>query len=87
MRGRAGVRTVVDGRIRLNKRTWVPDECHQKYDGRLDGLRFLFMEYPHGQGPGLVALWGTEMAARGETAPEPECVEGYYPWYFWHLEE
>ena len=78
------IRTVSNGRIKLNNRWWEPDKKHIPYDGRLDGHRFFFMEYPNVD-TGLVALWGTEEEALGLPSPEYELVDGGYPWYFWFL--
>jgi len=80
------VRTVRQGRIRLDHKWWKPEEHHRQYDGRLDGQRFLFLRYPIPSD--LVALWGTEAAYQDIEADQngPEMVDGAYPWYFWHQE-
>lgn len=80
----SGIRTVRGGRMKLHNRWWVPNDRYQVYAGRLDGLRFLFMEYPQGD---IVTLWGTEAAVKKGVPGDagPECVDGYYPWYFWYL--
>ena len=84
------IRTVHKGRVRIMNTIYAPDETHMAYDGRLDGLRFLFGRYRYYGTPGsprLLALWGTEAACRDQAAAEeygPECVDGKLPWYFWH---
>ncbi len=81
------LRTVKNGRIKLNHRWWGPENTHKEYDGRLDNQRFLFIQYPETLGYGLVALWGTEEAYRGmgtvNNDEGPECVDDSFPWYFW----
>ena len=81
------IRTIRKGRVKITGVTYAPDETHMAYDGRLDGLQFLFGRY-RGVVPGLLALWGTEAAWRGTVTHEedigPECVNGTLPWYFWH---
>lgn len=83
------IRTVHKGRVKIMNTIYAPDEMHMAYDGRLDGLRFLFGRYRHYGllgSPRLLALWGTEEAHRNndEHIDGPECVDGTLPWYFWH---
>ncbi|KKM03498.1 hypothetical protein LCGC14_1773830 [marine sediment metagenome] len=80
-------RLVRKGRIKLGGRWWRPSEQHLGYDGRLDGHRFVFHQYPSSAGP-LVCLWGTEAQAQGDDqAYGPELVDGAFPWYWWHPEK
>jgi hypothetical protein len=85
------IRTVRDGRVRINDRLYAPDEEHTVYDGRLEGLTLAFGLY-RGR-PDMVCLWGTEekyQAVNNDEAyaaaceSEPERVDGAYPWMFWH---
>ena len=82
------LRKVVNGAIRLNNKTFRPRENHLKYDGRLDGLKFIFIEYPTYKGDSrrsLVALWGNQ-DEDGNIVDGPELVDGSFPWYFWESE-
>lgn len=79
------LRTVKDGKVRIRGRWYRPDELHLPCDGRLDGYRFLFGLYEGMED--LAALWGTEEAYRSDSEEPhygPECVDGTFPWYFWH---
>lgn len=91
------IRTVRDGRVSIKGLWFRPDEHHTAYDGRLDGLRCAFGLYwgpPGYQGyrssdgwqTQFVSLWGTEQAYRsiGECVMGPECVDGWFPWEWWH---
>jgi hypothetical protein len=94
MKGKRFVlRKIRNGRVKVGGLWYRPDEIHQKYDGRCDGMVYLFgrYEYHEGQlGSHILAMWGTEKAARheDETHPYgPELMEdGSIPWYFWHEE-
>jgi len=85
-------RTVKDGKVKVWGKWFGPDKRYLKYDGRLDGIRFLFGvywrlakdggEYEHY----MLGLWGTEEAAKSSDShyPDgPENVDGTLPWYWW----
>lgn len=93
------LRTIRDGRVRINGQTYRVRDDHRPYDGRLDGLRYLFGLYP--PECEFVALWGTarayEATKRGasqgmQDAYEngeldgPEVVDGTLPWLWWVLD-
>lgn len=82
------IRVVRSGRIIINKETYVPNERHLKYDGRLDGRRMLFMLYPEGDKfADHIHMWGSEEHASGDNDNLPDLVDGYFPWSSWVKEE
>ena len=96
---RFALRTVKHGRVKINDLTFVPQEHHRKYDGRLDGLRMAFGLYygpkgydSHRESDGwntrFVCLWGTEECywstdPDGGPWPGPDCVDNHFPWQWW----
>lgn len=96
MSGEWVVRTVRNGRVKIDGKWYAPDEHHVPYDGRLDGLRMNFGRYRRGDGylpfvnlhsldcdhdGGVMDLGG---AWCDKCWPGPACVDGYDPWCFWH---
>lgn len=87
------IRTVRDGRVKIGGRVYRPQGHHLAYDGRLDGVRFLFGRYAAPWKPGgwepFVCLWGTEKAYLSgkdeDLAGGPEVVDGSLPWSFWEV--
>ena len=81
------VRTVKQGKVRIYGVDYKVSEQHTAYDGRLDGLRFLFARYWEGDNllP-TVFLWGLESEAKSGVfeAEPPYQVDGYLPWGWWH---
>jgi len=89
------VRTVRQGAVRIGKRLFKVSEQHMKYDGRLEGLRFVFGRYPKIGSPGeyalFVCLWGTEHYGKHlnkETCEEcksgdASVIDGSLPWLWW----
>jgi hypothetical protein len=93
---RFALRTIRNGRVRIDGREYAVSEKHELYDGRLDGRRYLFAKYAATRR--AVALWGTEAAylATRRNAPQeaqeayergecdgPEVVDGRLPWMWW----
>ena len=85
------VRTIKDGRVRIDGKIYAPSERHKKYDGRLDGMRYVFARYMtnYGEGPEyepFVYMWGTEESYRDPSCPRgPEVMEdGSMPWAWWY---
>jgi hypothetical protein len=74
-------RKVREGRIVIDKEWYVPSDKHLKYDGRLDGLSYVFGRYRDGDGwLDYVYMWGSDRGVgRGI-----EVVDGHYPWAFWY---
>lgn len=84
------VRKIRHGRVKINGRWFVPKQyAHDAipYDGRLDGMRYLFALYPY-----LPTLANLHSEARlmGKSVeeieaawPGPECVDGKFSWCFW----
>ncbi len=99
MRGKWILRTVRHGRVKIGGHWYRPSEIHERYDGRMDGLRFLFGRYWNGRTgwEPFVNLWGTEHEYKclhflDEPNTCPECkikpyeAEGVLPWGFWNQE-
>ena len=90
-------RTIRDGKVRIEGRSYAPDGRYKEYDGRLDGLRYLFGIYRNdtrGAALDFVHLWGPAEYAKldpdsleAEEYPRPEIVDGHFPWDFWHVVE
>jgi len=86
------IRTIRNGRIRLNGTVFAPDETHIAYDGRLDGLQMVFYECDSEMqrllGRGRLAVLegrvGDHFGWVHESEPGPQIVDGCYPWYFWY---
>ena len=93
---RFALRTIRNGRVRIDGREYAVSEKHEPYDGRLDGRRYLFGKYA----PDVhaVALWGTEAAylSTRRNAPQEaqeayergefdglEMVDWRLPWMWW----
>lgn len=78
------LRTIHDGHVRINGKTYAPNDQHLAYDGRLDGMRFAFGLY---DGFPFVSLWGTERTYNSDDPdadwPGPQCVDGGFPWLWW----
>ena len=55
------------GRVKIGGYWWVPDTRFMKYDGRLDGMTFVFGRYRDYSIPkgyiNLLAMWGTKEAS------------------------
>jgi hypothetical protein len=86
------IRTIKNGRVRINGRYFVPDKRYLEYDGRLDGMRYAFgLYWSNGEMESLVECWGTEVNYHNHDTeswePDPQLVDGYYPWAIWHEEE
>lgn len=89
-------RKVRNGRVRIAGKTYVPDTRHVLYDGRLDGEKLVFARYVTGSKiESVISLWGTPAMADAANDAQiasadranPACVDGRYPWQFWHLVE
>ncbi len=86
------LRKIRQGRVKIGGKWFRPDETHMKYDGRLDGMVYLFGLYK--SNPDLAALWGTERAYRAKTDEEykhewetrPDCINGAFVWYSWRTD-
>jgi hypothetical protein len=86
---RFAIRTVRDGRVKVDGKVYRVNENHQKYRGELDGLRYAFGRYAdpfH-----FVCLWGTEAAYRDheiDPLKGPHIQDdGTIPWLFWDEED
>lgn len=90
------MRTIRNGSVQINGRIYYVDECHLAYDGRLDGLRYVFGTYSDTHD--YVNLWGNEAewnACRKDATLQeqedfvsgkltgPESIDGKLPWMFW----
>lgn len=76
-------RTIKDGRVKIYGRIYRPDNCYMTYDGRLDGMRYMFGLYYRSDGEleDFVYLGCME----GSRTFGPECVEGHFPWMWWRI--
>jgi len=91
------IRTIRNGRVKINRKWFYPDEQWMKYDGRLDGMRFAFALYMKPQieieYEEFVALHSTERSYRLKDPdgnidwPGPQCVNGYAVWASWGTKE
>jgi hypothetical protein len=95
---RFAVRTIRNGEVRIGGKVFRPgDKGDRPYDGRLDGLRMAFGQYPgftFSDGLKRVSLWGTERAYRCRHDhdadgtewcdwPGPNCIDGTFYWDSW----
>ena len=82
------IRTIRKGRVRIHGKWFTPSEQHQKYNGQLEGLRYVFSLYPNHATGGLekfVSLWGLDQYDKeGFLVSGPEVVNGYLPWIWWN---
>jgi len=89
------IRTIRNGQVKINGQIFRPEEMWMPYDGRLDGMRYVFSLYWRGDEMlPFVSLWGTEAAYHATTDeelnehwPGPECIDGYFQWEWWHTAE
>jgi hypothetical protein len=81
-------RKIKDGRVQVNRHTYIPEDRFHSYDGRLDNMTFVFYWYENC--PEFICLWGTEeaFASDDENYVEPTppyIVDGALPWLFWKM--
>lgn len=76
---RCVVRKIKNGKVKIANVWYAPYALHRIYDGRLDGMRYLFGRYDT---PEYVNLHSP--VPDGEFGKTPDCVEGEYPWSFWY---
>jgi len=89
------VRTIRNGRVRIGGVVYVPNESHMKYGGQLDGTRWAFARYWHGDHwATFVNMWGSEKAYRFDGDPDTSsdeaqdwpganCIGGFFRWDWW----
>jgi len=79
-------RTIKNGKVRINGNTYKPDKNFMKYDGRLDGMRYIFGIYEGKED--VVSMWGKEEILKNlAIIEESEIINGTLPWYWWYREE
>jgi hypothetical protein len=84
-------RKIRSGRVRINKKVFVPQQNYLEYDGRLDGMWYWFGVYPKHTPLGVemgdkVSLWGTDEMYHHQTDTYgPECVDNTFPWQWWEV--
>lgn len=85
---RFAIRTIRDGRVKINGVWFAPSEQWQPYDGRLNGMRYAFgLYYRETWDPRFVCLWGSEENYHSDSAEfeyGPELADGGFPWYWWN---
>lgn len=89
-------RTIRNGRAKILGRWFIPDSRYMKYDGRLDGKRFLFGLYWNSLGKNFMCgLWGTEELSKAVNDDdkynrlcelEPQYIDNGDVWYWWYPE-
>ena len=86
-------RTIRKGRVKIGKQWYAPSNQHMQYDGRLDGLRYIFGRYYRwgsldNSFEPFVFLWGSQAAYKGKEkwGTGPEIVNGYLVWCWWRQE-
>lgn len=67
------IRTVKNGRVKINGNYYAPQEVHQEYDGRFEGKRYAFNVYKSTDE--FVEMWGTEAMIEAETLAD--CKKAY----------
>ena len=86
------VRKIKHGEVRIAGKVFRPDENRMEYDGRLDGLRYVFGRYwTYTVDGGIVCnpyicLWGSEAEFKSSVSSNevgPEVVDGQLPWLWW----
>lgn len=81
-------RTIRQGRAKILGHWYYPDNKYLEYDGRLDGLRYIFGVYWNGdrREESFVSLWGPSDYPTTQQYG-PELVEGFFPWVWWGTQE
>ncbi len=80
-------RTIHSGQVKILGRTYEPSQAWLTYDGRLDGMRYVFALYFTGDMVlPYVCCWGSEEQYRSaeNLASDKMLVDGYYPWAVWY---
>ncbi len=85
------IRTVKNGRVKINSRFFRPRETYRPYNGELEGLRLAFGLYsdalPDKDSKVFVSLWGTEEEYYNpdelEELSKPYIIDGYHVWMWW----
>ena len=86
MNKRSVIRTIKNGRVKINGEFFVPEAIHQPYAGQLDGLRYVFgLYYGERWNNHFVNLVVSEVACGDPEVPRgPEMQnDGSLPWLFW----
>lgn len=93
-RKHSAVRTIKNGTVTIDGKTYTPRRMHNgapAYDGRLDGLRYLFGRYPdYGKPDGYEPFISIVVPydQRGVEHPDmPHIFDGYVNWQFWYVLE
>ena len=74
------IRTIKNGSVKIFGKIFKPDAKHMEYDGRLDGMRYVFGLYWVGDhwNDGFVFQWGTEQMYRASHQPDFEDDDSEY---------
>lgn len=79
------IRKIKNGKVQIYGKIYEPDTRWLEYDGRLDGLWYWFCLYLKSaeteQLENFVELHRIE---KGQRDDDPDVVDGYLPWAFWH---
>jgi len=86
-------RTIKDGKVRVFGRFFYPSSKYMEYDGRLDGLCYIFgLYYENGElldKISLIAMDGKPTRFDPNNPDtyrenQPEVIDEYIPWLFWY---
>ena len=78
------VRTIKKGTVQINGEVYRPSEQYLRYDGRLDGLRYMFGIYQGEPFVSLCCIDEADYCLPGQQTPD--VVNGKLPWVWWHKE-
>lgn len=80
-------RKIRNGRVKINRTWFAPDERHLKYDGRLDGMTFLFGLYYEADRWKKAYVFMHSRVPPEEEDNRSDVVDGRFPWIWWNREE
>jgi hypothetical protein len=81
-------RTIRSDRVKILHKIYIPSSAFMQYDGRLDGMRYVFWNTDKGMNMPMSELaWRMLLTPYGDLFMfGPEKVDGEFPWRNWYLE-
>ena len=81
------IRTIKNGKVKINGKIYIPDTRYVQYDGRLDGLKYAFATYKNEDK--FVNCWGTLETYKNQddSFGKERMGNGTLPWMFWNIEK
>ena len=85
------IRTIKNGKVKINNVIYKIDERHRKYDNRLENMKYVFGTCPREQN--FIYCWGTEEMykeinneekLRELCEREPSRIDNSLPWLWWY---